>query len=128
MSLICGSGEWRRIFHLNTSKSGQSCPGDWNLVTSPMRGCAGTHSSCHSAFSDNVNTRYNRVCGRVIGEGTMTPDAFVRFLSGQNTIEENYLEGVSVTPGASGSCIHIWSFGAGHRAGGGLVARCPCDS
>ena len=62
------------------------------------------------------------MCGRIIGEGITSPDAFIRFLSGQNTIEGNYLDGVSVTHGASGSRTHIWSFGAGH------VARCPCDS
>lgn len=128
ISQVCGPGEWRRVFYLNASRSDQSCPGQWNLVTSPIRGCSGTHSLCRSAFSDNFNIRYNRVCGRIIGEGTATPDAFIRFLSGQNTIEGNYLDGVSVTHGASGSRTHIWSFGAGHPAGGGLVARCPCDS
>ena len=63
------------------------------------------------------------MCGRIIGEGTTSPDAFIRFLSDQNTIEGNYLDGVSVTHGASGSRTHIWSFGAGHPARGGLVAR-----
>ena len=36
----------------------------------------------------------------------------MHFLSGQNTIEGNYLDGVSVTHEASGSRTHIWSFGA----------------
>ena len=118
----CGPGNWRRVFYLNASRSDQSCPGQWNLVTTPVRSCAGVAELCRSAFSDSINTAYSKVCGRIIGEGITSPDAFIRFLSGQNTIEGNYLDGVSVTHGASGSRTHIWSFGAGH------VARCPCDS
>ena len=122
ISQICGPGEWRRVFHLNASRSDQSCPGQWNLYTSPVRGCGGVHSSCRSAFSNNTSNAYSKVCGRIIGEGVTSPDAFYRFISGQDTIEGNYLDGVSVTHGASGSRKHIWSFGAGHRG------RCPCDS
>ena len=128
VSQICGPGEWRRVFYLNASASDQSCPGQWNLYSSPVRGCGGVHSSCRSAFSDKIGNTYSKVCGRIIGEGTSSPDAFVRFLTGQNTIEGNYLDGVSVTHGASGSRTHIWSFGAGHPVGNGLVVRCPCDN
>ena len=125
ISQICGPGEWRRVFYLNASRSDQSCPGQWSLVTSPVRGCGGAGSSCRSAFSDDTFMAYSKVCGRIIGEGTRTPDAFHR---SQTTIEGNYLDGVSVTHGASGSRTHIWSLGAGHPAGGGFVARCPCDT
>ena len=127
-TLHCGPGEWRRMFYLNASTSDQLCPGQWNLVTSPVRGCAGASYSCHSAFSDNINTEYIKVCGRMIGEGVSSLDGCYRHISGQTTTEGNYLDGVSVTHGAPGSRTHIWSFGAGHPAGGGLVARCPCDS
>ena len=119
----CGPGLWRRVFYLNASRSDQSYPGQWNLVASPIRGCAGADESCRSAFSDVINTAYSKVCGRIIGEGAVLPDAFNR--SQQINIEGNYLDGVSVTHGASGSRTHIWSFGAGH---GGVGARCPCDN
>ena len=127
ISQICGPGEWRRVFYLNASGPDiQSCPGQWSLFTSPVKGCAGAGSACYSAFSDDINTAYSKVCGRIIGEGVDTPDAFV---TSQNTIEGNYLDGVSVTHGASGSRTHVWSFAAGHPAvEGSLVARCPCDS
>jgi hypothetical protein len=65
---------------------------------------------------------YGKVCGRIIGEGKTTTDAFRRFRIGSQTIEGNYLDGVSVTHGASGSRTHIWSLGADHN----LVVRCPC--
>ena len=116
----CGPGNWRRVFYLNTSTPDQVCPNQWRLVTSPVRSCAGAGSSCRSAFSDVVNTAYSKVCGRIIGEGERTPDAFHRPSS--ITIEDNYLDGVGVTHGDAGSRTHIWSFGAGQ---GG---QCPCDN
>ena len=118
----CGTGNWRRVFYLNTSNPDETCPGNWNAITSPTRACAGAHTSCVSAFSDSVTTAYNRVCGRLHGDAVGTPDAFIRFISGHETIEDNYLEGVSITHGVSGSRTHIWTLGAGHRG------RCPCDN
>ena len=118
----CGPGIWRQVFYLNMSDSNESCPGDWNTITTPIRACAGAPTSCVSTFSDNVTTAYNRVCGRIYGAAVRTPDAFIRFISGHETIEDNYLDGVSITHGVSGSRSHIWTLGAGHQG------RCPCDN
>ena len=72
----CGTGHWRRVFYLNASRSDQTCPGQWSLVTSPVRGCAGADSSCRSAFSDDVTMAYSKVCGKIIGKAMATVDAF----------------------------------------------------
>ena len=126
ISLNCGPGRWRQVFYLNVSNEDQSCPGNWTIQTAmSVRGCAGADTSCQSAFSHEINTAYNKVCGRVIGFGLGDPDGFFRFIQEQTTIEGNYLDGVSVTHGAPGSRTHIWSFGAGHA---GSTARCPCDN
>ena len=87
------------------------------------------HVSLHSVMKFPVCTTI-KVCGRVIGIGSGTPDAFYRHISGQTTIEDNYLDGVSVTHGAPGSRTHIWSFGAGHPTPSYSpdFARCPCDN
>ena len=129
LSQRCGAGSWRSVFHLNASGSDQSCPGQWNVVTSPARGCAGAGSTCHSTFSGDINTAYSKVCGRIIGEALVSPDAF-SLRPVQNTIERNYLDGVSVTHWACGSLTHIWTFGAGHPESSirNYVARCPCDN
>ena len=127
----CGPGLWRRVFYLNTSSQDQSCPGDWRVrANSSDTGCVGAEASCQSAYSEEISFEYSKVCGRVIGSGSETPDAFLRFISNQTTIEDNYLDGVSVTHGAPGSRTHIWSFGAGHPASIllNLVFRCPCDN
>ena len=118
----CGTRNWRRVFYLNTSNPDESCPGDWNVITSPIRACAGARVSCVSTFSDDVITAYNRVCGRLYGDAINTPDAFFRHIRGHETVEDNYLDGVSITHGVSGSRTHIWTLGAGHPR------RCPCDN
>ena len=92
-----------------------------------VRGCAGSAISCQSAFSHEINTAYNKMCGRVVGIGDGNPDAFFSRISNQTTIEDNYLDGVSVTHGAPGSRTHIWTFGVGHPTDLRL-ARCPCDN
>ena len=117
----CGFGNWRRVFYLNTSTPDQVCPGQWPLLTSPVRGCTGAGSTCRSAFSDVVNTAYSKVCGRITGVGVATPDAFQRVNPITARLEDNYLDGVSVTHGGVGSRTHIWTFGAG-------LGRCPCDN
>ena len=99
-----------------------------------ISGCAGTPGSCQSAFSNDFSTAYNKVCGRVIGIGGGRPDAFfIHGVTNQTTIEDLYLDGVSVTHGAPGFRTHIWSFGAGHPWDDSAslptdFARCPCEN
>ena len=123
----CCPGLWRQVFYLNVSNEDQSCPGDWTMQTAmSVRGCGGADRSCLSAFSDENKIAYTKVCGRVIGVGARTLDAFVRFPRlMQATIEDIYLDGVSVTHGAVGSRTHIWSFAA---AAVPPYSRCPCDN
>ena len=120
----CGPGLWRQVFYLNTSNEDQSCPSDWkNRTRRSIRGCGGSDRSCQSAFSDDINVAYNKVCGRLSGVAKGTPDAFFDRIS-TVTVENNYLDGVSVTHGAPGSRTHIWSFVAGYHP----MPRCPCDT
>ena len=121
----CGPGLWRQVYYLNASNEDQSCPGDWNSHThQSVRGCGGADTSCRSAFSDEISISYNKVCGRLIGIGVDKPDAFYYRIN-SITVEDNYLDGVSVTHGAPGSRTHIWSFAAGYPP---HVPRCPCDN
>ena len=126
----CGPGLWRQVFYLNTSNEDQSCPGNWiaRLNNMSVRGCAGTPDSCQSAFNGDINAAYNKVCGKVIGIGGGFPDAFFIHDVASTTIEDNYLDGVSVTHGANGSRTHIWSFATGHRFVNFTRERCPCDN
>ena len=56
--------------------------------------------------------QYSRVCGKVIGYQCEAPDAFIYYTESKATIDEEYVDGVSITHGPSGSCTHIWTFAA----------------
>ena len=64
----------------------------------------------------------------LIGISGGLPDAFFIHDVTSTTIEDLYLDGVSVTHGANGSRTHIWSFGAGHPFVHVTRERCPCDN
>ena len=135
MDRVCGcssTGGWTRIAHLNMSDPSQQCPGEWTLQTytsEPRRLCGGINSGpgCLSAMYSTYGISYSQVCGRVIGYVYRSPDAFSSAIANPS-IDSNYVDGVSVTHGPSGSRQHIWTFA------GGLVEQahttsnlvCPC--
>ena len=109
-----GRGEWTRIAHLNMSDSSQQCPSTWRLVNSPgpFRGCGRlSNGQCDSARFSSNGRNYSRVCGRVIGYQKGSPSAFEKSILNSNiNVNDDYLDGVSLTHGAAGSRQHIWSF------------------
>ena len=123
MVLECGGEKgWMRIGHVSY---GGSCPNGWSRITSPVRACRAPSNSagCHSAHFSTHNIPYGRVCGMVIGYQKGTPDAFH---SGASTINNAYLDGVSITYGATRK--HLWSYGAGvSEKYANRPATCPCE-
>ena len=118
----CGPGNWTRVFYLNANDTTQTCPGQWQLTTTQKsdRACTSHGSACVSAFSQSPLV-YSEVCGRITGEGKRTLDAFNSYSPlRESSLESNYVDGVSITYGTSGSRTHIWTLGA---SGGN---SCPC--
>ena len=68
------------------------------------------------------------MCGRVIGYQEGSADTFVRFgiQNQQPTIDEPYVDGVSVTHGMPRT--HIWTFAAGASEArvADHITNCPC--
>ena len=122
----CGGPEWTRIAHLNMNDPSQQCPSDWNLISTPIRGCgrAGV-GVCVSALFASSGMSYSRVCGRVIAYQEGAPDAFN---TGTSNLEGGYVEGVSLTHGAAGSRQHIWTFAAALYEGASSRSTCPCTN
>ena len=123
----CGGPGWRRAAYLNMSDPTQTCPPAWELITTPRRSCARPSSaglrSCHSAIFPIQGIQYSQVCGRIIGYQFGQPEAFV--LSGGHTINERYVDGVSLTYGSPRQ--HIWTFAnALDEYPSHLVSICPC--
>lgn len=107
------SGNWRRLVYLNMTDNSQQCPSSWTLLSdNTYRGCGKSSSQpgCDSAIFPSNGIRYNKVCGRVIGYQKGSTDAFDFSLSPANTIEEEYVDGVSLTHGLPGARRHIWTF------------------
>jgi hypothetical protein len=114
-----GSGGWTRIADLNMTDPGQSCPTNWNLISTPVRGCARTtDGGCDSAIFPSNGQSYSRVCGKVIAYQQGSSDAF-----------EGELDGVSLTHGPAASREHIWSFVAAlYDTGSEVTFICPCTN
>ena len=105
----CGGYGWRRAAYLNMSDPTQTCPPAWELITTPKRSCArpsnATSRSCYSAMFPTQGIQYSQVCGRIIGYQFGEPTAFA---PGGGSINERYVDGVSLTYGNPQQ--HIWTF------------------
>ena len=117
----CGCGgslTWTRVAFLNMSDPNEVCPSNWTTYTSPRRACGNGDGTGYSGQCDSViypNTMgqtYSRVCGRVIAYQYRNTAAFYTLITqnSNRTIEQQYLDGVSITHGSAGSRQHVWSF------------------
>ena len=107
----CGGPEWTRAVYLNMSDPSQSCPSNWTLVNSPIRGCGRTtsvHSDCDSVYY-SVGGSYSRVCGRILAYQKGLAAGFYHAIHNNQGLEGAYLDGISLTHGVQGSRQHIWS-------------------
>ena len=106
-----GSSAWTRVAFLNMSDPNEVCPSNWETYTSPVRACGNGQTSpsglCDSVIYPAYGLRYTRVCGCVIG---YQHSDTIAFNVGVSSIEQQYLDGVSITHGGAGSRQHIWSF------------------
>ena len=124
----CGGPGWRKAAYLNMSDPTQTCPPAWELITAPRRSCARPSNagsrSCYSAMFPMQGIQYSQVCGRIIGYQFGDTQAF--FGSEGRTIDEQYIDGVSLTYGSPRQ--HIWTFANALDEAGRFNdrARCSC--
>ena len=122
-------GLWYRVAFFNMSDPSQQCPSAWRLVTTNgVRACGrpvSSGSSCPGTFY-SATSEYQRVCGRVIGYQDSSPDGFGYLKRG--SINETYLDGVSITYRQPRN--HIWSYVAGVSENNSTQgdSNCPCSS
>ena len=126
----CGEGLWYRVAHLDMSDPSQECPSNWTEISTPVRTCGrpvSTGASCPAEHFSSAGSRYNRVCGRVIGYQDGSADAFAAVLNTQlNSIDNSYTDGLVVTHGMPRT--HIWTFAAGATEANirDYDTNCPC--
>ena len=128
MTLSCGgvTGGWRRTVYINTAISGTHCPSELTNRNDPSS-CIkiGSAPGCSSVKYPSSGISYSRICGGINGRQAGIPDAFRRDDGTSNqTLEQNYVDGVSLTYGSSPR-THIWTFATGT---GNVGDYCPyCD-
>ena len=130
----CGGPGWTRVAYLNMTDPRQKCPQNWKLRTgSNIRGCGRLHTQaynfCGSVIFPANGVIYSRVCGRVIGYQAGSPDAFYNsVVAGYSSIEQGYVDGISVTHGRNPR-KHIWTFAAApSEAYSNLRWICKCTN
>ena len=128
----CGTvGGWYRIAWLNMNDAFHSCPYGWRNISNP-RSCGRTYSNYETVTFASRGLIYSRVCGTIIGYQRGTPDAFSYSDSHIATvnINQNYVDGVSVTYRPSLNRMHIWTFAAGltNSIAYHGSRSCPCSN
>ena len=120
-----------RVAHLDMTQPNQQCPSGFRLITSSSKRLCGRPgpAGCVSVKFSTNDIPYNKVCGKVIAYHEGSPDAQCPYIGIHTdghipTIEEVYLDGVSITHGTPRQ--HIWSFLAAFAENRNDCAGCPC--
>ena len=124
--VLCGSTGWTRIGIADFSDPQIPCP--YGFIESDdagVRACRRQSYSTPNSVTLNAYVPYKEVCGKVHGIQFGSPDAFdPRYTGPKNSVDDTYLDGISITHGDEGSREHIFSLPAGAWEG----LQCPCDT
>ena len=130
----CGGPGWRRVVFLNVTDTSHVCPAGLNLTTYSKRTCGRAHFgylNCSSTTFSVGGSQYSRVCGRALAYRFGYNRAFFEYHNRNQSIDDQYVDGLSLTLGAPGSRQHIWTFASGLYTGSHgryLRSTCPCDN
>ena len=131
----CGGAGWTRVAYLNMSDTQQTCPSNWTLNTSPVRGCGRSSTgglTCDSVVYSVNGRSYSSVCGKIIAYHKDLSHGFPSvWLNSAVPIEAVYISGVSITHGPPGARQHVWTFvGALNEIDNQFNGEynCPCSN
>jgi len=124
----CGGPGWTRVAYLNMSDPQQTCPSNWTLNASPVRGCGRSSNSprnCDSVIYPVSGLAYNRVCGRLLAYHKGFSEGFSTLFP-SSSLETAYVSGISLTHGSPGTRQHIWTFVGAENEADIAPDNCPC--
>ena len=118
---------WMRVANLDMTDPNDRCPPGFTTLTRNSKTfCTGRERGCSSVVFPINGVRYSRVCGKVIGYQYYSVDAFYPYYRDRSrTLDSTYVDGVSLTHGASPR-THIWTFVAANDEIGSTASVCPC--
>ena len=127
-----GTDGWRRFAYIDMTNRSQQCPtGLTEYTYDGIRLCSrpanAARIGCTSATLPGGGTPYSQVCGRLVGYLFGDVEAFGYYQERRrvDTLDSYYVDGVTLTHGASGSREHIWTFAAATLHASRWY-QCPC--
>ena len=112
MTKSCGNitGGLTRVAILNNETRRQLCTDDFTTTNENTRCVRFTENpGCSNIVFPEMNIPYSNICGTVQGFWFGTPDGFTGSQRLSSTINDNYVDGISLTYGTS-TKTHIWTF------------------
>ena len=112
MTMSCGSvtGGLTRVAILNNETRPQLCTEDFWTVIENTRCIRSTEDAgCSNIIFSVMNISYSHICGRVQAFWFGTPGGFAGSQRSSRTINDNYVDGISLTYGTSNK-THLWTF------------------
>ena len=114
MTKSCGNitGGLTRVALLNNKTRPLICTGDFVTVKNNTRCVRNTEEpGCSHMLFPLMNISYSRICGKVQGSWFGYPGGFTGSIrSVSTTINDNYVDGISLTYGNTANRTHIWTF------------------
>ena len=122
ITLFCNGipGRWKRIAYLNTYENLVMCPDGFEVRSDtsnpPLCRRTDTIAGCSSVIYPSNGVSYSQVCGTVQVHPEGSPDSFLsvnhRIPRNGQSVNQNYVDGVSLTYGDSPNRNHIWTYTA----------------
>ena len=120
-----------RVANLDMTDPNQTCPAGLSLKELTLHVCGKPERApggCVETSFETHGVEYSRVCGRIKAYQDGAPDSFFpTFLDG-HTIDDGYVDGISLTYGRSPR-HHIWTFACAidEVVRETFVTPCPCS-
>ena len=133
MTLTCKGvgGGWMKVAKLDMTNSSHQCPSGTRLRNNQSRRLCGMDSALQEGCSSTTfaiqGIKYSRVCGKIIAYQYASPDSFKNIHRSGTTINDNYVDGISLTYGNPRA--HIWTFAAApDERSVAAPYSCPCTN
>ena len=98
-----------------------------NIQSKRLCGKNSSQAGCSSTTFAIQGIEYSRVCGKIIAYQYATTDSFKDVDRSGITINDNYVDGISLTHGSPRA--HIWTFDAAHQERYEAAPwSCPCTN
>ena len=117
---------WMRVANLNMKDPNEHCPPGLIRETANSKTfCRKSGLGCSSTIYHVNGVRYSKVCGKVIGYQYYQMNGFGPYYGNSHTIDEGYVDGISLTHGSSPRS-HIWTFAVALDETRSDQYVCPC--